>query len=153
MFNSLSSRIMADIIHLLFLQLYYAIATQALETKVTVIDYVLGLDEDKDTSNVQPFATLKLDTIGSLPSEFTICSAISAPIIQSDLLFFSLRGENENFYNSVLINVQDTGDFMNDIFVLFHSKAHKSGQVPVVFPSQWIKGCTSIDSEKGIFLH
>ena len=101
--------------------------------------------EDKNTLNeVHTYAELKHDPYASLPSSFTICSAVMAPYIDEWIpyqLFFTLLGKNGSSWfftgfkhpNSFYFN------FKNTVV-----------EMPAVFPYNWVKSCVSLNTLSGL---
>ena len=125
------------------------LSARKMGTMIPVIEYGVGVNSATHGTPIIPFATLQNDPKGSLPSKFTICSATSSPSLHSSSNFFTLRGENDMFYFSVRRNTRDVGDNKTPLAVLFHPRGSNAGYMPLVFASQWTKGCTSVDSLQG----
>ena len=95
----------------------------------------------KSLDDVPSLAVLKNDPRGELPSSFTICSDTMSVFSTKEnrLMFFNLIGSNEDQLLAAVM--------IGDIF--FTTRA-ASGQIPTVFPNQWVRSCMAIDTVSGM---
>ena len=128
-------------------------STANLGSRIKAIEYVRDVNSQTGDISILPSATLQEAPKESFPPIFTICSAISSPAYHYDpTSFFKLRGEDDEFYFSIRRSMMVLENSLTTHFVpLFHQKAEQDGFIPVVFPTQWSKGCTSVDSFIGRF--
>ena len=91
--------------------------------------------------DVPSLAILENDLRGALPKSFTICSDIMSVFstVPARLMFFNLLGRDGN---------QILPALMADI--RFFTTKVASGQIPTVFPYQWVRSCMAIDSSTGM---
>ena len=114
------------------------------DQKTNVVNFV-NLESEigsikKSLDDVPSLAVLKNDPRGALPLSFTICSDTMSVFSTKEnrLMFFNLIGSNED----QLLAAVMTGD-------IFFTTRAASGQIPTVFPNQWVRSCMAIDSESG----
>ena len=106
-----------------------------------------GEKEDKMSLNeVHTYAQLKRDPKASLPSSFTICSAIMSPYGHPQL-FFSLLGNHGNQTWRAGMDVVDRPGGLRTQF--FHKKSTSWISLPV-FSFQWVRSCMAINTESGL---
>ena len=112
--------------------------------EINVLNFVNSDTEiwkSKESLNVVPsLAVLGDDPRGALPKSFSICSDIMS--VQSKvpnfLMFFNLLGRNgEQLLPALMFNGR------------LYLSGVTDGQIPPLFPNQWVKSCLSIDSNSG----
>ena len=96
----------------------------------------------KSLDDVPSLAVLANDLRAALPKSFTICSDIMSvySTVKSRLMFFQLLGSNgELFLRAFIMNGRD-----------FFTTRIASGQIPQVFPNQWVRSCWAFDTVSGM---
>ena len=110
-------------------------------TSINVVNHI------SNGSSGPTYAKLTQDPHANLPSSFTICSTIMAPILSypTSMQFFILPGVELQ----PLLNVHETSEGIVTTF--FYSKADgNSEKVPHVFSHKWVKGCASFNQNLSI---
>ena len=91
---------------------------------------------------VHTYAQLENDPRASLPSSFTICSAVMTTYGDSQR-FFSLLGKDGNVWLESQL-------FTNDGRTQFWHWKFADRFLPPVFAHQWVRGCTAVNTESGL---
>ena len=91
--------------------------------------------------DVQSHAVLKNHPGTAMPLSFTICSDIMTVYSTKEnrLMFFSLLGNDGDH----LLRAIMTGE-------LLRTDVTASGQIPTVFPNQWVRSCMAVDTVSGM---
>ena len=103
--------------------------------------------------DVHTYATLNHDPRSSLPEAFTICSTLMTSRGGYHWwLFFNLLGKDGNQLIAPYVFSDDGGRGLETSFnVIFSGRSRKpmSVEIPQVFPRQWVKSCTAINTTSG----
>ena len=96
----------------------------------------------KSLDDVPSLAVLDNDPRAALPQSFTICSTILSGFKTTPhnvLMFFNLFGnDREQILPAVMFGEN------------FYTTKVASGQIPTVFPNQWLRSCMAVDSTSGM---
>ena len=96
----------------------------------------------KSLDDIPSLAVLGNDPRAALPQSFTICSTILSGFKTTPhnvLMFFNLFGnDREQILPAVMFGEN------------FYTTKVASGQIPTVFPNQWLRSCMAVDSTSGM---
>ena len=93
------------------------------------------------------YVELKHDPKASLPTSFTICSMVMAPF-DGLLQIFNLLGKDGQQFLPAVIYQYASSEGPN--MELYFYKNQVSGNIPLVFPHQWVKSCMAVDTGSGL---
>ena len=103
-------------------------------------DFEVGAQK-KSLEDIQRLAVLANDPRAALPSSFTICSDIMSVFStkMNFLMFFNLLGSTGNRLLPAVMFDRS-----------FYTTRVAGGQIPTVFPNQWVRSCMAIDTYSGM---
>ena len=111
-------------------------------------------DEDKMTrktlKKIHTYAELKFDPQGNLPESFTICSFMMTPSCPSIFWpsFFTIVDDNKAQFFAPIIRHKNMTSLLIISYFQGTSKS-VTGEIPPLFPNQWIKSCLAINTTSG----
>ena len=115
------------------------------EKNIDVVNFV-SVDSEvgsfRDSlKDIPSLALLANEPQAALPESFTICSDIMTVFstIENRLMFFNLLDSNEDQLLSAVM-----------IGRVFFTNRIAKGQIPTVFPNQWVRSCMAIDAVSGM---
>ena len=119
------------------------------QDKTLCIEEIVGKNTLVD---VHTFAALKYDPRSPLPDAFTICSTLMTT--RGDYhwwLFFNLLGKDGEQLIAPHVFSEEGGKGLETSFNVFSERSKKpmSVEIPRVFPHQWVKSCTAINTTSG----
>ena len=121
------------------------IEPECLSRSINVLSFV-NLDSEvgsakKTLDGVPSLAVLENAPRDALPGSFTICSDI--------MTTFSSKSPNVMFFNLLARNGEPCLWAMRFNGNLFTTRV-ASGQIPTIFPNQWVRSCMAIDTVSGM---
>ena len=104
----------------------------------------------KTLMEIHTYAELKSDPQGNLPDSFTICSSLMTPSCPSHIwpsFFTILDNEQAHLFTPAIRHKH-----MTSLLKIYFQKGSKSvvGEIPPLFPNQWIKSCLAINTTSGL---
>ena len=102
--------------------------------------------------DLHTYAELKDDPRASLPDSFTVCSNIMITDCLGDMwpTFFNLLNNNSGQF---LISLLNHGFVESRLVVYlpgdYRPNPNLIGKVPYLFPNQWIRSCTAVNTTSG----
>ena len=106
-------------------------------------------EESKETlENVETFAELQKDPRASLPPTFTVCATILSVMSNPDPMFFTILGKDRSSWFQAGLN--QVSEVSGKRF-FYSGNNYGSVDTLPVFPNEWVKSCTALDTVSGWF--